>query len=116
MGRRQLEDKEKRKVQVNIRLTDDEYNKITTFATGCDLTPANWMRKKVFTGKFPATKISPIDSAAIQELRRIGVNLNQAVHKINEGHLPEFFLSTLLELKRKMNELINHILDDGKSD
>ena len=115
MGRRKISEKDKRKVQVNIRLTDDEFEKITTYSTGSDLSPASWIREKVFTGKFPPPRISPLDAAAIQELRRIGVNLNQAMHKVNEGLFSSALFLTLVELKKKINDLIN-LLDDSKSD
>jgi hypothetical protein len=116
MGRRKISEKNRRKVQVNIRLTDEEFEKITTHSTGSALSPANWIRKKVFTGKFPPPKISPIDAAAIQELRRIGVNLNQAMHKVNEGLLSSALFLTLVELKKKINDLINLVIDDSKPD
>lgn len=41
MGRRKISEKDKRKVQVNIRLTDEEFEKITTYSTGSALSPAN---------------------------------------------------------------------------
>jgi hypothetical protein len=116
MGRPHVDDKDKRVVQVNIRLTEDEYKKVSTYASDCDLTPANWIRKKVFTGKFPSPKLSVIDSFTYQELRKIGVNLNQAIHKINEGEVPKFFLGILLNLKKCIEHILNLMIDDGKSD
>jgi hypothetical protein len=116
MGRPHVNDKDKRLVQVNIRLTEDEYKKVSTYASDSDLTPANWIRKKIFTGKFPSTKLSVIDSLTYQELRKIGVNLNQAIHKINEGEVPRFFLGILLDLKKYIQHILNLMIDDSKSD
>lgn len=116
MGRRHVNHKDKRVVQVNIRLTEDEYKKVASYASDSDLTPANWIRKKVFTGKFPSPKLSVIDSLTYQELRKIGVNLNQAIHKINEGEVPSFFLRILLDLKKHIEHILNLLIDDSKSD
>jgi hypothetical protein len=115
MARPHIDDKEKRIVQVNIRLTLDENDKVNHYASASGLSPANWIRKKVFSGKFPAVKQSPLDTAIYQELRKIGVNLNQAVHKINKGELPAFFFKHLLELQAKIKEIIKILIDDRES-
>ena len=41
MARKNLDEKDKRVVQVNIRLTRDEFEKISGYACASDLTPAN---------------------------------------------------------------------------
>jgi hypothetical protein len=116
MGRKNLNEKDKRVVQVNIRLTRDEFEKVSSYACASDLTAANWIRKKAFSGRFPAIKLSPIEAATVQELRRIGVNLNQAMHKIHQGELPGYFLRILLDLKSTSAQIINLLVDDSKSD
>jgi predicted DNA binding CopG/RHH family protein len=63
MGRPHVKVEEKRVVQVNIRLTADEFKKVSEYAAASGLSSANWIRKKIFTGKFPAMKESPIDTA-----------------------------------------------------
>ncbi len=116
MARKNLDEKDKRVVQVNIRLTRDEFEKVSGYAYASDLTAANWIRRKVFSGRFPAIKLSPIETATLQELRRIGVNLSQAMHKIHQGELPGYFLRTLLDLKTTSDQIINRLVDDGKYD
>lgn len=115
MARPHIDNKEKRIVQVNIRLTIDEQNKVNHYASASGMSPANWIRKKVFSGKFPAVRQSPLDTATYQELRNIGVNLNQAVHKINKGELPSFFYKQLQELQEKVNQIIKLLIDDRES-
>src|SRR5688572_1587203 len=75
MGRPRLDDHDKRLVQVNIRLTEDEYKKVSQYAEASHLTPANWIRYKVFNGKFPPMKTSPIDAKVFYELIKWGSTL-----------------------------------------
>jgi len=101
MGRPQISEEEKRKVQVNIRLTEAEHRKVKLYAQSSGITPAHWIRKKVFTGSFPSVKISPIDAALYQELHKIVVNLNQAVkqvHNARQGAVPVDMLTKLLKM------------------
>lgn len=107
MGRPRINDSEKRQIQVNIRLTTDENNKVNEFASACGLSPANWIRAKVFTGKLPAVKMSPIDASVYVELKRIGVNLNQVTHKINAGEFPREYLERQFELSNLLKKIIN---------
>lgn len=105
MGRPQVSEQEKRKIQVNIRLTEAEDRKVNFYAQSAGLTPANWIRQKVFTGRFPAVKISPIDAALYRELHKIGVNLNQAVkqlHSARQGIVPMPILRELLEMQQEI--------------
>jgi hypothetical protein len=111
MGRPRVEDQDKRIVQVNIRLTEEEHKKVTQYAQASGLSPANWMRKKVFTGKFPPVKLSPLEASMYNELRSIGVNLNQIARKINQGddhhkHF-DFLLSTWIDIKGMLKQLTN---------
>jgi hypothetical protein len=69
MGRPRVGDQYKRVVQVNIRLTEEEHKKITQYSQASGLSPANWMRKKVFTGKFPPVKLSPLEASMYNQLR-----------------------------------------------
>jgi hypothetical protein len=99
MGRPRVEDQNKRVVQVNVRLTEGEYKMLKEYAEASRATPANWIRCKVLKGKYPPPKLTPIETKVYHELNRIGGNINQAVHKLNEGVLPEEFGELLLSLK-----------------
>lgn len=113
MGRPRINDSEKRQVQVNIRLTTDENNKVNQLASASGLSPANWIRAKIFTGKFPVVKMSPIDASVYVELKRIGVNLNQVTHKINTGEFPKEYLARQLELANLLKKIIKLLTYDG---
>lgn len=112
MARPKSNERDKRQVQVNIRLTIEEAEKVTHYAKASGITPANWIRKKIFTGKFPPVKMSPIDVATYHELKRIGVNLNQATHKINSGEFPKHYLVYILEAQAQLQKIISLMIHD----
>lgn len=116
MSRPKISKQDKRIVQVNIRLTTDENVKVNEYAKSSGLSPANWIREKVFTGKIPATKLSPLDASVYQELRKIGVNLNQATHKLNQGDFPSELRMIQLELMTLLNRILKAILHDRQHD
>jgi hypothetical protein len=114
MGRPRVEDQNKRVVQVNIRLTENEYNKLSEYAEASRTTPADWIRHKVLNGKYPPPKLTPIETKVYHELNRIGVNINQAVHKLNEGELPEAFGELLLSLKWLLKDIAKRMNQDDR--
>lgn len=103
-------------MQVNIRLTAEESNKINEYATASGLSPANWIRHKIFTGKNPPARLSPLDSSIYQELKKIGVNLNQAAHKLNQGDFPKDLRMIQLELLMLLKRILKTLLHDRQHD
>jgi hypothetical protein len=116
MSRPKLSEENKRLIQVNIRLTNAENEKIIEFATTAGLSPANWIRYKIFTGKNPPAKVSPLDVSIYRELKKIGVNLNQATHKLNLGEFPKEYPILQIELVSLLNTILKLLLDDRKHD
>lgn len=116
MSRPKIDEKEKRVVQVNIRLTMEENTRIAGYATASGLSPANWIRQKAFTGKNPPVRMSPLDTSIYQELKRIGVNLNQAAHKLNQGDFPKDIQVIQLELIALLNRILKAIVHDSQHD
>jgi hypothetical protein len=116
MSRPKINEQDKRVVQVNIRLTADENTKVAGFATASGLSPANWIRQKVFTGKNPPVRMSPLDTSIYQELKKIGVNLNQAAHKLNQGDFPQDLRMLQLHLISLLNRILKAIVHDGQHD
>lgn len=116
MSRPKVNEQDKRVVQVNIRLTAEENNKVSGYATTSGLSPANWIRYKIFAGKNPPVRMSPLDASIYQELRKIGVNLNQATHKLNQGDFPKEFQVTQLELLLLLNKILKTLLHDRQHD
>lgn len=116
MSRPKIEDQRKRVVQVNIRLTTEENSKVSEYAAASGLSPANWIRLKAFTGKNPPVRMSPLDTSIYQELKRIGVNLNQAAHKLNQGDFPKDLQALQVQLIALLNRILKVIVHDGQHD
>jgi len=116
MSRPKVNDQDKRGVQVNIRLTTEENSKVNSYAATSGLSPANWIRYKIFTGKNPPVRMSSLDASTYQELKRIGVNLNQVAHKLNQGEFPAELKGVQLELIVLLNKVLKVILNDGQHD
>jgi hypothetical protein len=105
MGRPKADEEKKRVVQVNIRLTTKENEELNNYAAASGISPAHWIRHKIFVGQNPPIKTSPLNASIYQELRKIGVNMNQIAHKVNQGESLTGFSethATLLELLNKV--------------
>ncbi|RAV99665.1 plasmid mobilization protein [Pseudochryseolinea flava] len=116
MSRPRINDNDKRIIQVNIRITEAENAKLVAFAQASGMSTANFVRKIVFTGKFPKPKLSPIHANLYRELNKIGVNLNQITHKINQGDHPAEIYSVQVELSALLKKTLNVLLDDRQPD
>jgi hypothetical protein len=116
MSRPKIDEKDKRVVQVNIRLTEDESSTINEQAEASGLSPANWIRHKVFTGKFPPHKMSPLEAALYQELKKIGVNINQMTHKLHLGEQPHDYRTTQREIVELLDKICKALAHDSEPD
>jgi hypothetical protein len=112
MARPRKTDSERRIAQLNLHLTADEEKKILECAASSGMFPPEWVRQKIFSGRFPLVKRSPIETAVYQELRKIGVNLNQGTHKLNAGEFPRNYLSLQMELLSMLDKLYKVLLAD----
>ncbi|QQL51208.1 plasmid mobilization protein [Mucilaginibacter ginkgonis] len=110
MGRPALQEEEKRVVQVNIRLTEAENKKVNSFAEASGISPANWIRQKAFTGRFPMVKLSPLNAAVYRELHMIGINLNQAVKQLHAGKLSPAYLNILTMLLKTLQDVLKALM------
>lgn len=115
MARPRKDDNEKRLVQVNIRLTKGEAMKLENLAASSGLSPANLIRYKFFSGRFPEPKQSPLEGEIYHELKKIGVNLNQATHKINSGEMPGDYRNILMILLAKLDSIFKRMIDDRQA-
>ncbi len=113
MARPTLNQEDKRLIQVNIRLTQTENKRVCRLAESAALTPANWIRQKVFTGRLPEVKVSPLTAAVYRELHRIGVNLNQAVRQMNVGKQVNL-TGILAELAREQRHILKLLIHDSR--
>lgn len=115
MARPRKSDRDRRVAQLNLHLTLEEEKLILDYAEASGLFPPEWVRKKVLTGKFPPIKLSPIEASVYLELKKIGVNLNQAVHKMNQGNFPKEYLTIQMELLRLLSSIHKLLVDDRES-
>jgi len=111
-----ISDKFYLKYIINIRLTTNEASTIDEQAKASGLSPANLIRNKVFIGKFPPVKLSPLDASIYHELKKIGVNINQATHKLHLGEKPEDLSKLLEELHLLYSRILKLLLHDRKPD
>jgi uncharacterized phage-associated protein len=114
MGRPAVNEEDKRIIQINIRLTISENEQILTYAEASAMTPANWIRRKIFTGKFPKVKVSPVTAAMYRELHQIGVNLNQITRQMNAGKQPNF-AGVIAELAKQQRDILKLLIHDSRS-
>jgi hypothetical protein len=110
MGRPALQEDDKRIIQVNIRLTKEENDRVCLYAEASAMTPANWIRQKVFTGRFPVIKLSPVNASLYQQLHKIGVNLNQAVKQVHAGKLSPAYLNIFTALLKTQQDILTCLL------
>lgn len=83
-GRKKLSEHEKRKHQINCRVTDAELKKINS-GKPPGVTPGEWMRKKALDRKLPRT-IPELNREAWADLARALGNLNQITKHLNQGN------------------------------
>jgi hypothetical protein len=110
MARPALSEEERRTVQVNIRLTEEESQRLNEQAQGSGLSPANWIRHKVFSGRFPKIRVSPVEEKLYRELHYIGNNLNQAVKQVHSSRQVPNYLPILNSLLKLKYEILSKLL------
>jgi len=116
MARPKVSQAEKRSVKFSFRLTEAEQQKLFQLAETLGYAPGIVARNKIFKGKFPEPKIAKLDQHTFFELRKIGVNLNQVVKRINSGQYPKEFLGLLMKLLRQQDDIIIKLLHDSQSE
>lgn len=120
MARRRTHATAPRTRTVTIRLTEDEYLRRSLDARKAGLSVSGLCERLVVDGKVEVT--TPADPEAlpivlINELKRIGNNLNQIAHAANAGLPPDHRMSAAalrdLAITLAQNELLNrrsHVL------
>lgn len=115
MARKKLPPELIRTEQINIRLTAIEFENVTILSKGAELSPANWIRKYLFSKRFPKAKMSPINIDTFNELNKIGVNLNQLTKLANSGRLEGDITFFLLKLNEQITKIKTLLLDDSET-
>jgi len=89
MKNRKIPNEDKRIFEVKIRLNRKEKDKLDQAMTTCQTHGPDIFRRLLMKNKFPEAKPPILDVLTYDQLRRIGVNLNQYVKAINQKKLTE---------------------------
>ncbi len=116
MARPKVSSNKKLSKRFIFRLTEDESTLLHQIAKDCGLSPAAIVREKLFAGRYPKPKIAKLDTQTFLELKKIGVNLNQLAKKVNAGVMHMAVLSSLEQLFRQQEIIINLLMNDSKSE
>ena len=93
--------------QLNIRVTDTEYERIVDKANYCSLSISDYIRKQAVDGAI--IKMETFDIKELSnELNKIGVNINQIAKHVNEkgGKYDKDDMNNLVQEFSSLQELI----------
>lgn len=96
-----------RKRQLNIRLTETEYENIKAKAEYCNLSMSEYLRKQIMDGVI--IKYDRVDMKTLaNELNKIGVNINQIAKHINErgGDYDRQDMDSLIKEMQEMQAVV----------
>jgi hypothetical protein len=68
---------------LRCRLRPAEYLRIRQAAQQANMSVSDYVRRMLLTGTVVIKKTRTLDPEVFDQLRRIGINLNQAVHKLH---------------------------------
>jgi hypothetical protein len=68
---------------LRCRLRPAEYLRIRQAAQRANMSVSDYVRRMLLTGNVVIRKTRTLDPEVFDQLRRIGINLNQAVHKLH---------------------------------
>jgi hypothetical protein len=115
MGRPKKELTSLKIIQVNIRMTVDDYIKVSDNAETIGLSVAEYIRRKTTEKSLPKKKISPLDRKLFVELSRVGNNLNQMAKVVNSGIRDPFSIHKQLEeVKALLQYLKSNIANNDR--
>jgi len=73
-----MERKKKKLVKaITLKLTEEQFQTISTYAESAMLRRANWIKNILFTGKFPKLIVSSLDASIYRELKMIRIALEE---------------------------------------
>ena len=106
MARPKKDDSEKQNTDLRVRCTIEEKKQIQSNAITADMTLSEYVRTIALNGKI-IIKQSMVEFTYLEQLNKIGVNLNQQTKKFNAtGQAPE----QLTVLWNKLETLIDALL------
>ena len=101
---------DQRSETLRCRMRPAEYLRILREAERAELSLSDYMRGMLLTGQVTIRQMQSLDPEAFDQLRRIGINLNQAVHKLHAtGRIPP----ELARATAAVEDFILGMIDDG---
>ena len=95
-----------RRKQINFRLSDEGFQKLTTSALTMGMTPSAYARALVMKTRLVKPKFDHEIGVQVNlALRRLGTNLNQLARKANAGDLSPLQTEQLAEIRKAVNEI-----------
>jgi len=95
----------KRKKEIKVRLTEEEYKQLLQRKTKPRL--AEWIRETCL-GQKPKKEIATVDPLLLYELNKIGVNLNQIAKKVQRGERNIEWLVTIIHIEKHLASLLEN--------
>ncbi len=100
---------EKRDQRFNLRMTRIEIETMREEAAKAGLNPHEYARRRALGHRVVSTSFRRSDPALINELNRIGVNLNQLARASNRGReLGEEVEVVIDQLQQALTMVVNH--------
>lgn len=85
---------------LRCRMRPVEYFRVRRAAVRANMSLSEYARHMLLTGSVTVTERPGIDPALFDQLRRIGINLNQAVHRLHAtGEIPDDLARTALKVE-----------------
>jgi hypothetical protein len=101
---------ELRSETIRFTVCPSEYVRIQQNAAAAGESVSDYTRAMVLKGRVVVQQTRALDHAAYDQIRRLGVNLNQAVHKLHAtGRIPPELLSSAAAIER----ILVKVIDDG---
>lgn len=96
--------------RLNLRLLPDERAEIEVRAAAVGLTPTDYVRRAVLSGRLASIVTRKADPSLVLAINRAGVNLNQIARTLNSGvdHIP----GDLAETLERINRLLDRLQDE----
>lgn len=116
MARPQKSPEERRTQQVNVALSPVEIAALQSKADEAKTTVTAFVRASALNKRVTVKKSDAPDFMTRNELRRIGVNLNQIARALNEGrgHVPEDLSNVCNQLEALFDRWLDHGSQDRK--
>jgi len=93
---------------LRCRVRPAEYLRIRRQAEGAGLSVSEYARTLMLTGQVTIRQIHSMDPEVVEQIRKIGINLNQAVHKLHStGKIPPELASAAEAVERYILGIID---------